>query len=463
MPAYCAPIRLLLAFVTLAVCSALRATTEDERLLNLSTRAHVGSGANALIAGFLIGEGPPKQVLIRAIGPSLATFGVPGVIENPRLQLFDAQGRQLLENDDWTTALPGQRATQADFGAVGAFPLSTGRDASVLVSLAPGAYTVRVSGADDRGGVALVEVYDVSGEARLLNLSTRAAIGQGSQIAISGLSVAQGAEKRRMLIRAMGPSLIPFGVTDALADPELTVVDSLGRVLAKNDDWNANDAGATVAMSSLVSGAFAFSSPSSKDAATVVDLPPGGYSILIGGAAGTEGVALVEVYDLTPTAAPTISVSTASVSTSTDRRLLGAFTLTRTGSTREAITVNFTFEGTANAGIDFAGVPYFITLAAGVREARIDIKALTVPAPGEIRSPKTVVLRLLSHRDYRIGRSESASLTVFGADPAPVPTPTPVPTAVPTPTPTLTPTPVPTATPTPTLTPTPTPTPTLTP
>ncbi|MBL9205722.1 MAG: DUF1800 family protein [Opitutaceae bacterium] len=460
MPALRAPTCLVLVLVFLSALTGLRAAALDDRLLNLSTRAQAGTGVNALIAGFLVGEGPPKQILIRAIGPSLATFGVTGVIDNPRLELFDSQGRLLLENDDWTTASPDVRATQADFSAVGAFPLSTGRDASVLVTLSSGAYTVRVSSADSRTGVALVEVYDVSGDARLLNLSTRAFVGTGAQIAISGLTVAPGLDKRRMLIRAVGPSLVPFGVTDALADPELTVVDTLGRTLASNNDWAAGD-GAAVASASLASGAFAFGSPDSKDSALVVELAPGGYSILVGGTAGSQGVALVEVYDLTPPGPPTISVSTASISASVDRRLLGAFMISRSGSTREEITVNFTLEGTANAGIDFAGIPYFVRMASGVREARIEIKALTIPSPDDIRPPKTVVLRLLSHSDYRIGRNEAAAMTVFAPDAPPAPTPTPVPTAAPTPTPA--PTPVPTAAPTPTPVPTPTASPTPTP
>ncbi|HRP03571.1 MAG TPA: hypothetical protein PLV87_01540, partial [Opitutaceae bacterium] len=170
------------------------AAPHTDRLSNLSSRARAGSGPRSLVAGFIVGEGPPKQVLIRAIGPSLAQFGLYAPLPKPKLELYDNRGVKLLENTSWMT--PGSLAPSvaAAFESVGAFPLAGGDDAAVLVTLSAGSYTAVVSGADGREGVALVEVYDVSGPAQLMNLSTRAEVRAGAEIVISGLVISPGSD-----------------------------------------------------------------------------------------------------------------------------------------------------------------------------------------------------------------------------------------------------------------------------
>ncbi|HRE84119.1 MAG TPA: hypothetical protein PLN52_23950, partial [Opitutaceae bacterium] len=196
----------LYILVSLLVVAS-RAAERVERLVNLSSRANVGVGAQAMVAGFIVGEGAPKQILIRAVGPSLAQF--PGLadlaLKKPYLEVFDHRGAKLFENTSWRRGTFGTLATAADFASVGAFSLVSDEDAALLVTLAPGAYTAQVS-AENRG-VGLIEVYDVSGNARLLNLSTRAQLQSPSDIVISGLVVASGAAPKRLLVRAMGPSL----------------------------------------------------------------------------------------------------------------------------------------------------------------------------------------------------------------------------------------------------------------
>ncbi len=128
------------------------------RLINVSARTQVGTGGDILIAGFVIGGTTARTVLIRAIGPALAGFGVPGVLADPRLQLFEG-GRVIRENDNW-----GGDLQLTTIGAsVGAFTLfdGTSRDAMLLVTLAPGSYTAQISGVNNGTGVALVEVYEV--------------------------------------------------------------------------------------------------------------------------------------------------------------------------------------------------------------------------------------------------------------------------------------------------------------
>lgn len=127
------------------------------RLVNLSARSRVGTEADILIAGFNLTGTSTKQVLIRAIGPGLAPFNVPGTLVDPSLQVLSAGGTVLASNDNWDSALA------PTFVRVGGFPLSPGsRDAAVIVNLPAGAsYTVQVAGADGGTGEALVEIYEV--------------------------------------------------------------------------------------------------------------------------------------------------------------------------------------------------------------------------------------------------------------------------------------------------------------
>ena len=184
-----------------APCSA---AEFPERLLNLSSRAHVGTAGDVLIAGFNIAEGSDKVILIRAVGPGLTPFGVPNAIADPRLLLFNSKGVQIAANENWASA------NAPVFAAVGAFILQPGsRDAAVVATLAPGTYTAHVLGA--AAGNGLIEIYDVSGAARLTNLSTRARIEADRSLVIAGLTLAPGGGTRRLLIRALGPTLQNYG------------------------------------------------------------------------------------------------------------------------------------------------------------------------------------------------------------------------------------------------------------
>lgn len=125
------------------------------RLVNLSARAEVGAGENVLIAGFTIAGNLPRRMLVRAVGPGLGAFGVPGVLGDPKLELF-RDGVRVAENDNWDAPLAPTAA------AAGAFALASGsRDAALLVTLLPGGYTAQVSGVGGVTGVALVEIYEV--------------------------------------------------------------------------------------------------------------------------------------------------------------------------------------------------------------------------------------------------------------------------------------------------------------
>jgi uncharacterized protein (DUF1800 family) len=272
-------------------------SAQETRLSNVAVRTSTGGG-DTLITGVTIGPGPTKRVLIRAVGPTLTEFGVPGALTDPRLEVYNAEGARIAENDNWTTD------NAAIFAAVGAFPLnSASKDAALVIDLPSGGYTVHVTGIGS-SGQALVEVYEVSGGVtRLVNLSTRANVGTGANIIIPGISVAPGAGTRRLLVRAVGPSLGAFGVPGTLADPKLELFSGSNKI-AENDNWGspvgvvAADA-ATLAAAFANNGAFPLAA-GSRDAALLINLAAGGYTLQVSGVGNTTGAALVEVYDLTP-------------------------------------------------------------------------------------------------------------------------------------------------------------------
>lgn len=181
----------------------------------------------------------------------------------------------------------------------GAFALTRGSaDCALLATLAPGTYTVPVTPLDNATGIALVEVYelDAAEPGRLRNLSTRARVGPGQQIAIPGLVLA-GENARTLLVRAVGPGLAAFGVTGVLAQPEL-VVRRGAQALAANTSWEASANTTALASATARSGAVLLQR-GQLDAALVITLPAGAYTIQVGGANGASGVVLIEVYDVT--------------------------------------------------------------------------------------------------------------------------------------------------------------------
>jgi beta-glucanase (GH16 family) len=133
----------------------------DARLVNISTRGFVGTGANVLIAGFVVGGEASRTVLVRGSGPAiaLAPFGVPGTLPDPQLQVYDVNSDVIASNTGW-----GGDSQIADAAAsVGAFSWGNAptSDSALLLTLPPGQYTAIVSGSNADTGVALVEVYDV--------------------------------------------------------------------------------------------------------------------------------------------------------------------------------------------------------------------------------------------------------------------------------------------------------------
>lgn len=281
------------AIVTAAVAGG-------SRLLNASTRALMPPGGS-LTPGFVLRGTGTKQVVVRAIGPTLGALGVASPVPDPRLELLAAgTATPLAANDDWG----GNAGLAGAFARLGAFALpAASKDAAVQTGLVVNGvrgFSIRITSAGaGSGGVVLAEVYDAdegSSPVRIINLSALGFVGSGAEALTAGFSIA-GPAPKQLLIRAAGPALAALGVGEALMDPRLAIV-PLGQnvIAASNDDWDGSD---ELRNAFTAAGAFALA-PRSKDAALVVRLPPGGYTVTISGAGNTTGTALVEIYDLDP-------------------------------------------------------------------------------------------------------------------------------------------------------------------
>lgn len=273
-------------------------TGGPSRIINVSTRGLVQAGA-ALTPGFVMRGSGSKQLLIRAIGPTLSAFGLDALSDTTMEVLNQQTGASVVTNDDWG----GSTTVANSFAAVGAFPLGVAsRDAAVVSNVAVNAngYSVRImaAGAAD-SGLALAEVYDadaLTSPAKLINVSTLGFAGTGANALTPGFVIG-GSAAKQVLIRAIGPGLAAFNIGGALADPQLSVIPlGMNIVVARNDDWAGT---AELKAAFGTAGAFQISD-TGKDAALVVRLPPGGYSVVVTGAGGTTGPVLVEVYDLDP-------------------------------------------------------------------------------------------------------------------------------------------------------------------
>jgi uncharacterized delta-60 repeat protein len=253
---------------------------------NLSARAHVFTGEQILIGGFIIGGTENKMVLIRGLGPSLAGLGVPGPLANPTLSLFDHTATVIAANDNWKST------QQAQIEATGLAP-SNDFEAAILATLSPGAYTAFLQGKGATTGIGLAEIYDVdpSVNARATNLSARGFVGTSNDVLIGGIIVGgPTGSMQRVLVRALGPSLGSAGVASPLANPTLSLRDANGNVIANNDNWQDSQQADIAATGKAP--------PNTNESAILALLAPGKYTAIVTGKNGTTGVGLIEFYSL---------------------------------------------------------------------------------------------------------------------------------------------------------------------
>jgi hypothetical protein len=247
----------------------------------------VETGDRVGIGGFIVTGSVPKNVIVRAIGPSLTRYNIVDVLADPVLELHGPGTFVTITNNNW-------RDTQQGVIEATGLPPTNDFESAIVANLAPGAYTAIVRGNGNTSGVALVEVYDLNPAAlsKLANISTRAFVSTGDNIVIAGFILGHNSGPDRIIVRGMGPSLTTAGVTTVLANPTLELRNSDGTLLVSNNDWQDNPVQAA-----LITAA-GLAPSNNLESAIAATLPPGLYTALLAGLNSGTGNGLVEVYDL---------------------------------------------------------------------------------------------------------------------------------------------------------------------
>ena len=262
----------------------------SSNLVNLSTRAFVSTGENALIGGFIVQGSQPATVILRAIGHSLRAFGINNPLTDPIMELHGSSGI-IATSDDWIDS--SNATTIASYRLDPANSL----ESAIIATLNPGNYTVVIRAFDnqdgDLTGVGLVELYDLhTNNGRAGNISTRAQVLTGENVLIGGFIVG-GSQGKEVVVRGIGPSLAGAGIANPLGDPTLELYNGAGTLISSNNNWaNGPDAGAIQARG------LAPTQPA--ESALLATLNPGNYTAIVRGVNNTTGVAVVEAYDLSP-------------------------------------------------------------------------------------------------------------------------------------------------------------------
>ncbi len=253
-------------------------------LANISGRLPVGTGDNALFAGFIVSGYQPKKVIIRAIGPSL---GIAGRLADPTLELRDSNGVLLQANDNWKDS-PNKQAI-IDSQVAPTSDLESAIVATLPASIPGTSYTAIVRGANNAIGIGVVEVYDLDRtvDSKLANISNRGFVQTGDNALFAG-NIVLGQVSQKVIIRAIGPSIPIAGV---MADPTLELHDANGGLLEANDNWVDSPNKQAIIDSTIP--------PSNNlESAIVRTLTPANYTAIVRGANNSTGIAVVEVYAL---------------------------------------------------------------------------------------------------------------------------------------------------------------------
>jgi hypothetical protein len=258
-----------------------------------------------MIVGFVLTGTREKSVLLRAAGPTLATFGVADTLADPQLLLKNSAGTTIATSAavwDQSANTPDIRAATARAGAF-ALPVAS-RDAVIFTSLPPGNYTATTASPAGATGTVLIEVYDADlirdPASRLANLSTRGFVSTGTDTLIAGFVVA-GPGPRTYLVRIAGDTLRSLGVTGTLDDPFLKLFTG-STLLREKDDWDSPASFQPALRTAFTQvGAFAFADR--QEPAMLVTLRPGSYTAQASGldnngASNPTGTALLEIYEL---------------------------------------------------------------------------------------------------------------------------------------------------------------------
>lgn len=253
------------------------------QLLNLSTRLRVEADPQQLVGGFIITGSDAKRVIIRGLGPSLASL-IGGTLTDPTLELY--QGNTLVaSNDNW-------KEKQTEIEATRLAP-DNELESAIVRALDPGAYTAILRGKDNSPGIGLVEAYDLDQAANslLANISTRGYVGTGNNVIIGGFIIGPvGGPSAKVVVRAIGPSLSGFGIGNPLQDPMLDLVNSNGAIVRSNNNWRDSQQAELTALG--------LQPIDDRESALLETVAPGNYTAIIRGNQDTTGVGVVEVYHL---------------------------------------------------------------------------------------------------------------------------------------------------------------------
>ena len=295
-------------------------------LLAVSTRAYVGTDDKRMIAGFQVTGTQAKSMLIRAVGPTMMSAGVPDLLADPQLSLVRmSDGAQVAFNDDWQGA-PNDPAvlTNTFMKQQGLSSLDSPKESALLLTLNPGLYTAVVSGVGNASGHAIVEVYEAGHTEvpKITALSTRGYAAKGREM-IAGFAVhGVAGVTKRILIRVQGPTLeADAGVAGVMEDPFMELHAAGGTLIAAKDDWSSslafdgntftyagtgNDFQPTHHLySEQAVYATGFAPKNRREPAMLVDLEPGNYTVIVRpfeflpDQPESPGVALVDVYEIT--------------------------------------------------------------------------------------------------------------------------------------------------------------------
>jgi hypothetical protein len=259
--------------------------------LNISTRLRVDIGDNVMIGGLIITGNTSKAVVLRGMGPSLASAGIPTltVLNDPVLELHAADGSLIASNDNWKDS---PQRSQIE-GTV--FQPTDDREAVIVATLQAGSnYTAILTGKDQTTGIGLVEVYDndQAADSQLANISTRGFVQGADNVMIGGFILGGNPANATIAVRGIGPSLAALGLNNVLADPTLELRNENGVILVSNDDWTDDP----VAAGQLATNGLALSDP--KESGIFTSLPPGQFTAILAGKDGGIGIGLVEVYNV---------------------------------------------------------------------------------------------------------------------------------------------------------------------
>lgn len=274
--------------------------TTSGKINGISTRAPVGTTAEKyMMAGVFVQGTTQKRALVRATGKGLMKQGVNTTLD-AKLEVYQLGNTSVLvdKNDDWQ-----QHSSYSAVQAVGG--ASDDLDAALITGLDLGYYSMVVmpsggsmtSGGGSSEGIGLIEVYDNdhSSESKLSGISTRSYVGNlATDYMYAGLAI-QGNVK--VLIRGLGKGLVAQGVSGALDDAMITVRKADGTIIDSNDNWQNHSSSATLTQRGQ-------SPKESSDAAMIINLSEGLYTIEVKSARGGSGVALIEVYEIIETTLP---------------------------------------------------------------------------------------------------------------------------------------------------------------